>query len=128
LAWSKINDPNTVEDDTYTEKKKKETVKTDEKEYKTECPIFEAEKHNPLITPVLTNDNKIKRIYSLNLNTYDKGVKPYYPSMDPNALGGELKNKSKKNVKAIEREKEKNSNSNNILEKFRQEYNYIEDA
>ena len=38
----------------------------------------------------------------MNLNTYDKGYKPYYPSMDPSTEGGELK-KSKKKQKVEER-------------------------
>ncbi len=81
------------------------------KEYVTECPLYETESVNPLVTPVNSSSNQQKYIYTLNLNNYDKGRKPYYPSMDPNAMGGELKYKSKKKIKAIEKEKKKETNN-----------------
>jgi hypothetical protein len=103
-------------DDSNEENKKIHKVEDDEYEYTTECPIYEADKFNPLITPVPTSTGKTKVIYSLNLNTYDKGYKPYYPSMDPNSQGGELKFKSKKKIKGDERGI--NSSANNISNKF----------
>ena len=56
-----------------------------------------------MATTVPIGTSKTKVIYSLNLNNYDKGHKPYYPSMDPNAMGGELKIKSKRQIKSEDR-------------------------
>ena len=54
--------------------------------YKTECPI-----NDPLLEEnVLTKVDKVGSnkgaLYNFNLNTYDTGKKPYYPSMDPNLM------------------------------------------
>lgn len=81
------------------------------KEYKTECPLFESEKFSSVVAHANLNSEKPKLIYSLNLNTYDAGVKQYYPSMDPNSMGGELKYKAKKKIKAIAKEQEKKANN-----------------
>ncbi len=68
---------------------------------------------------------KTKVTYSLDLNTYDKGYKPYYPSMDTNAMGGVVKSNksgnsynapgniySKKRIKGNERDRSTYSASN----------------
>lgn len=99
-------------DDSNDENIKTHKIVEDEYEYTTQCPIYEADKFNPLITPVPSNTGKTKVIYSLNLNTYDQGYKPYYPSMDPKSQGGEIKCKSKKKLK--EEERSINNSSNNL--------------
>jgi hypothetical protein len=66
----------------------------------------------------------------VNLNSYDKGYKPYYSSMDPYSEGGQLKMLSKKRQKfgekneiTDEKEKEKQANTyksslNRLLEAY----------
>ncbi len=115
MTWAKIRDPEKLEDEANEETNKVNKPEEVQYEYTTECPIFESEKFNPLVTPVPTGTGKTKVIYSLNWNTYDKGYKPYYPSMDPNALGGELKFKSKKNLKSEDRGKHIVGSGNNNL-------------
>lgn len=65
-------------------------------------------------------------IYSLNINTYDKGYKPYYPSMDPNAMGGELKSKKKQKTERRNNDlgiEPKDKSKNNSLLKLSEAYN-----
>ncbi len=115
LTWAKISNPDNLEDEH--NEKAHNLLKTgiEEKQYRTECPLYESETINPVLTQANIRGNKPKTIYSLNLNNYDRGAKPYYPSMDPNAMGGELKYKSKKKIKAIiNKEKEIVKESNNL--------------
>lgn len=74
--------------------------------YKTECPtndpilvnnvLTKAENANKAITVNNGSYNNISlnptgnvgksNVYNLNLNTFDGGKRPYYPSMDPNLM------------------------------------------
>ncbi len=119
LSWAKISDPDFLEEENQEKTNTQPKNENLEKEYKTECPLYDTDKIIPLVTPINVHGDRPKYLYSLNLNNYDKGVKPYYPSMDPNAMGGELQYKSKKKMKAITKEKEKN---NNNLSKLLQVY------
>ncbi len=65
-------------------------------EYKTECPIFDPNNYNPT-SQIDINTNKL--VYPVSKNIFDVDSKPFYPSMDPNALGGLLKkNKFKRQL------------------------------
>ncbi len=71
--------------------------------YKTECPTNDILLDNSVISKLentnnpnnvsynnitlSTSNNKNKgTIYNLNLNNFDNGKRPYYPSMDPNLM------------------------------------------
>lgn len=126
LSWAQLRDPEKLGDEE--EDKEKDRVNTKSKAttenycYTTECPVYEPNKNNLIATSVPYNKNKI--IYSVSLNSYDKGLKPYYPSMDPNAMGGELKIYSKKKIKSEARANAE-SESNNIINKLMQAYKDI---
>lgn len=104
-----------MEDDNHEKAHNLSKNNIEEKQYRTECPLYESDTINPLLTQANIRGDKPKIIYSLNLNNYERGAKPYYPSMDPNAMGGELKYKSKKKIKAItNNEKEIVKETNNL--------------
>jgi hypothetical protein len=95
--------------------------------YKTECPVNDPLNNNNILTKVKdgnfkndknTNNNSL---YKLTLFNFEKGKKPYYPSMDPNLMGGEIK--SRKNLKKdfIHNKNENESQKN--FEKIMQLYN-----
>lgn len=108
LAWGKVNDSKKIDDNVNEGKHKKEEIV-----YKTECPIYDSQN----FTKPDETDKK-SYTYNMNLNNYEEGYKPYYPSMDPKAMGGELKNKPKKKLKSeyrkIELEQD-TSNTNSLL-------------
>jgi hypothetical protein len=108
LSWGKIRDPDRLDDDEDKEDKeiKKRKLENEQYTYTTEFPIFDT---NNISATTIPSQNKTKIIYSVNLNTYDKGYKPYYPSMDANAMGGELKINSKKKMKIENRGRDNNS-------------------
>jgi hypothetical protein len=105
--------------------------------YKTECPINDPLNNNNIFTKVndrnfnLKNEkninnnlNNIKNnntFYNVNLFNFEKGKKPYYPSMDPNLMGGEIK--SRKNLKKDFNENKKGNESQKNFEKIMQLYN-----
>ncbi len=85
---------------------------------------------------ISSDKNKTKIIYSVNLNSYDKGYKPYYPSMDPKTEGGELKMLSRKrNIpgerKEITEEEEKPKQDNyykNSLSRLLEAYQDVNES
>lgn len=70
--------------------------------YKTECPTNDPLLANNVLTKSdgTSNNNNLSynnislntgnankgNVYNLNLNTFDNGKRPYYPSMDPNLM------------------------------------------
>ena len=92
LQWGRSAKTNFEED----EHENKNNIK--DINYKTECPVNDplALDENNILTKV-KNTNNNNSLYNVNLNNFEKGKKPYYPSMDPNLMGGEIK--SRKNLK-----------------------------
>merc|ERR1712032_683441 len=91
LQWGRSAKTNFEED----EHENKNNIK--DISYKTECPVNDSLADNNILTKV--ENKKNKSLYNINLNNFEKGKKPYYPSMDPNLMGGEIK--SRKNMKKI---------------------------
>lgn len=85
--------------------------------YQTESPLFN-EHINPIITPINLESQKV--IYNLDLNSYDKGYKPYYPSMDPKFMGGEI-TKSKKKIKTEDKKIDSESNFKKLISAYAEE-------
>ncbi len=61
--------------------------------YKTECPINDPFLDNNVLSKVEKQNNITNisgsskaNLYNYNLNTFENGKKPYYPSMDPNLM------------------------------------------
>lgn len=97
LQWGKSAKTNFEEE----EHENKNNIK--DINYKTECPSNDNIIDDSILTKVEDkknipnkNLNLNKNLYRVNLNNFEKG-RPYYPSMDPNLMGGEIK--SRKNLK-----------------------------
>ncbi len=94
LQWGRSSKTNVEEE----ENENKNNLKNIS--YKTECPINDPILANNVLTKAENSNsasyNNISlnptgapgksNIYNLNLNTFDGGKRPYYPSMDPNLM------------------------------------------
>jgi len=96
LQWGRSSKTNIEEE----ENENKNNLK--DINYKTECPTNEPLLANNVLTKAEnTNNSNVSynnissnstgnsnkgNIYNLNLNTFDNGKRPYYPSMDPNLM------------------------------------------
>lgn len=133
LQWGRSSKTNFEEE----EHENKNNIK--DISYKTECPINDPlDKDNSVLTKVegknnvnnIRNNNRnfsnqgknTENIYNINLNNFEKGKKPYYPSMDPNLMGGEIK--SRKNMKKTMNKIEGNESQKN----FEKMMNFYADA
>jgi hypothetical protein len=93
MMWGRVQNDNKKEEEEEIPRSDKVSI-----DYKTECPLFDSSNYNPI---ALTESISTKHIPTGN--SYDFSNKAYYPSMDPNALGGLLKkNKNKVIQRTIE--------------------------
>jgi len=82
LMWGRVQNEKRKEEDEGGVKSDRNNI-----QYQTECPLYDAE--NYIQKTIDTNQKLSYQKPSL----LDVDSKPYYPSMDPNAMGGLLKNK-----------------------------------
>jgi len=97
LQWGRSSKTNFEEEETENKNNLKDI------KYKTECPTNEPLLENNVLSKAenTNNMNNItynnisinsngtsgkSTVYNLNLNTFDNGKRPYYPSMDPNLM------------------------------------------
>ena len=92
LMWGRVQNESNKDNEEELERIEKNNI-----QYKTECPLFEPNNYNP---KSIVDSGTKKQVYPVSLNIFDLENKPYYPSMDPNALGGLLR--KNKNVKSKE--------------------------
>jgi len=87
LMWGRVQNDNKKDEENELLEAK---IEKNAIQYQTECPLFDPSNYNP------ESETK-KVVHPVPMNIFDVNSKPYYPSMDPNALGGLLKKNKTKN-------------------------------
>ena len=93
LMWGRVQNESKKDDEEEIARIEKNYI-----QYQTECPLFDPNNYNPKAIVEITTK---KEVYPISLNIFDIDSKPFYPSMDPNALGGLLRRKKLKNNEEI---------------------------